>query len=116
MLHKNRKPSPRPKKSAAEKRTHLVPIRFNDAELAALESRYGRAKLSTVLREFLLTAELPRRSRKPDPELLRAFAYIGNNLNQIARSANASEGNALDRLEILAALAKLRDQIGGPGC
>lgn len=48
-----------------------------------------------------------RRNYTPaDPELLRQLAWIGNNINQLARRANATR--AIDAVSILAELASLR--------
>ena len=48
-----------------------------------------------------------RVSRKVNPELLRALAKIGNNLNQIARWANTYKSNT-DALEIIQALLAIQ--------
>lgn len=95
-----------------DRRKHTIRIRVTDSELAAINDRYGEKSTSTTIRNYLLTSELPRRSAKPHPDVLRGLAYIGNNINQIARAANSTKGRALDKIEVLAALAELRDQIG----
>ena len=94
-------------------RTDKIEIRVNAGERKALEERFGKEKLSTVLRDYLLTCKLPRRSRKPDPKTLRALAYVGNNLNQIAKKLNTLNGKAFDKIKILRVLAELRKKIGG---
>lgn len=94
-------------------RTNKIEIRLTKEERKALEERFGSKKISTVIRDYLLTSKLPRRSRKPDEQTLRALAYIGNNLNQIARVLNALKGKAFNKVEVLRVLAELRNQIGG---
>ena len=93
------------------RRSKKLEIRLTESEAEKLAERFGAERLSTVIRDFLLTAELPRRSRKADPETLRELARIGNNLNQIARSLNATKGKALDKIEVLRSLAELRESL-----
>lgn len=101
------------------KRTKTFRIRLSDEELAALEERFGKAQTSTAVRKFLLSSELPRRSRKPDPATLAALGRIGNNLNQIARSAyrTPKEAKGMDllaffrvRIQTLSLLKILRNE------
>lgn len=93
------------------RRTKKLEIRMSESEAELLKERFGAERLSTVVRDYLLKSELPRRSRKPDPETLRELARIGNNLNQIARSLNATKGKALDKIEVLRSLAELRESL-----
>lgn len=94
-----------------QKRTKKLEIRMSESEAEQLKERFGEKQISTVVRDFLLTADLPRRSRKADPATLRELARIGNNLNQIARSLNASKGKALEKIEVLRSLAELRESL-----
>lgn len=104
---------PEPKKPR-NKRTEKLEIRLFIDEVAILRERYdgknGRP-FSTNVRTYLLESKLPPISKKPDPETLRALGYIGNNLNQIARSLNATKGRAFDKLETLRALVELRELV-----
>ncbi|MCI1000683.1 plasmid mobilization relaxosome protein MobC [Ochrobactrum sp. C6C9] len=68
---------------------------------------------ATLLREALGLAETRRRRPVPkvDPELIRAIARIGSNLNQIARWLNTAQrqGNvsAIDAMAVSARLISL---------
>jgi len=93
-----------------DKRTRKIEIRVTDSELETMKSRFGSKQFSTVLRDYLLKSELPRRSSKPDEKTLCALARIGNNLNQIARSLNSTKGQSLDKMELILALAELNQQ------
>jgi hypothetical protein len=89
-------------------RPHQRVIRFTDVELAQLRERAritGRP-LARYVRETALgvVPEVPRGAA--DAELIRHLARVGNDLNQLAREANA--GHAFDSAEKLdAALAAL---------
>ena len=66
-------------------------IHLTDAELLFLKKNVQLSGLSTeqYLRNLIAGVEL--RPRPPDelPELLHQLSAIGNNINQIARTANA---------------------------
>lgn len=100
-----------------DRRTKTVKVRFSPEELATARHLCPRAELARWLREMALnpTADwvqqqrVPARSA-PDPELLRHVAGIGNNVNQIARRVNATQG-PLDAIPILAALTDISAQL-----
>ena len=104
---------PKKTKKVRPKRTHKIEIRVTADELAQMKKRFAPKNLSTEIREFALTERLPPRRTLADLDTLAALARIGNNINQIARGLNSSQGRALDKIELLRSLAELRDQIGG---
>lgn len=73
----------------------VVVFRCTASEKQALTARAARAGLpfATLMREALGLTEARRRRPVPkvDPELVRAVARIGGNLNQIARWLNAAQ-------------------------
>ena len=103
----------KPKKPPSPKsRIRKFEIRLSHKEFESLKERFGENQLSRVARNYLLKSELPRRSKIPDQQTLRSLAYIGNNINQIARSLNASKGKAtIDKIELLSRLAEVRNLI-----
>lgn len=50
---------------------------------------------------------------KCDPELVRQLAWIGNNLNQIARRVNESGLSADNRMSVIEELVRIRNDIAG---
>lgn len=70
-----------------DKRTKEIKIRLTEDEHAALLTRCTSPKLAEWVRETCLDVRKPKARKIPlvDPQLLRALAGIGNNLNQIAR-------------------------------
>lgn len=83
----------RPKKDPEERRDAPYPIRFTPAERAALER--SAAAHGITLAEFVRRRSLGYRLPPLAPEhqaiasLAAALIPIGNNLNQLARAANA---------------------------
>jgi hypothetical protein len=90
-------------------------------------SEAQNVSLSDLLRARLSDREvkplgIPTPRRRPpkkrgtvsgDPELIRSLSKIGNNLNQLARSANIAgkTGQPFEALEILSELHLIRQQI-----
>lgn len=106
-----------------EKRDKWVNIKVTEKERAEWQAfaQLKNKNLSDVLRQLIADEmgikirleNLPvkkkqiRASRKVNPDLLRALAKIGNNLNQIARWANTYKSNT-DALEIIQALLAIQ--------
>lgn len=94
-------------------------IWLSPAEDLALRERAGKTPLSTWLRELALGQPTPpaAMSRRNSVSIIaeamapleRAIARVGNNLNQIARQANANAlaGRAIDVIQIRVALASV---------
>jgi len=64
-------------------------IRLNDTEYELIKSRADEHGLT--LGKFIKTAALERKikvRKTTDPSLLRELNYVGNNLNQVAKSLN----------------------------
>lgn len=68
-----------------------------------------RSELARWVRETCLSNGqqdfIKQAKSAPNPELLRGLSGIGNNLNQLARRVNSGEWGALDKVQIIAALA-----------
>ena len=93
----------------------VVVFRCTQAEKQALTARAARAGLpfAELMREALGLTEARRRRPVPkvDPELVRAVARIGGNLNQIARWLNTATAqgqmSAIDAIEVAARLVTI---------
>lgn len=105
--------TPNAELTMTEKRDRSIKIRLTAAEHSALLDRCDRAELARWMRETCLGIKRPGADVPPpvvDPLLLRQLVGIGNNLNQIARSANR-KGEPLDRVQIVAALNGIEREI-----
>lgn len=93
----------------------VVVFRCTASEKHALTARAVRAGLpfATLMREALGLTEARRRRPVPkvDPELVRAVARIGGNLNQIARWLNTAHAqghlSAIDAITVAARLVAI---------
>lgn len=92
-------------------RKNRIPIRVSDEEKADLIRRSGGGELATWMRETCLATRPKHRNEPPkvDPILIRQIAYIGNNLNQIARSVNRT--GVSSPIQIYAELEKIEKQL-----
>lgn len=88
------------------KRTHIVKVRFNRSELDQFNSLAGDNPLASFARRSLLNQPLPPGKKRYNKQsgaqpasspLVRQVAFIGNNLNQIARSLNTQLKNHPDQ-------------------
>lgn len=100
------------------KREKIIKVRVSPEELATLQMHSTRTELARWMRENCLNpgqADLVRDLRgvapAADPELLRHLASIGNNLNQIARKVNTAEWGAVDRVQVIGALAGVEREL-----
>lgn len=84
-------------------------LRLNGSEYAHLKvlAEGCGMKLEPTLRQLILGAEL--RSRPPDEiaALLRQLSAIGNNINQIAKVANASGFVRMEEIEHIKSMQKM---------
>ena len=72
-------------------RSKSIKIRVTPEELLLLQEKADGQPLASFMREFCIHAKFPKRRQPPkiDPEFMRKFAGICNNLNQIAREVNS---------------------------
>ena len=75
-----------------DRRTVLIKYRASPAEAERIDARCKEAglSLSAFNRTLALEGAIIQREPLADQQLVRALAAIGNNLNQIARTANIS--------------------------
>jgi hypothetical protein len=103
------------KKEEKEVRDRNIQIRLTDTEFNEIKNRSGELGTSTFLRQLALGQKIEQPKAKPkkiihsaDPELVRHVAWIGNNVNQIAKHLNV--GNKLDN-DVLMALVNLQTSL-----
>lgn len=89
-----------------------IQIRLTADEVAQIKNRAGDLGSSTFLRQLGLGQKIEQPKSKPttiihsaDPDLVRNVAWIGNNINQIAKHLNS--GNKLDN-DVLMAVVELQ--------
>ena len=102
-------------KPTKEIRDRHIQIRLTDTEFNDIKARAGELGTSTFLRQLALNQKIEQPKAKAkkvihaaDPELVRHVAWIGNNMNQIAKHLNV--GNKLDN-DVLLALVNLQTNL-----
>jgi hypothetical protein len=96
-----------------EKRTKSVKIRLFESELTELNQLKTGNELARWMREVCLNKKTKRRNAPidVDPLLLRQLAAVGNNVNQLARLANANGMSAIDSIEIVSVLHDIKAEL-----
>jgi hypothetical protein len=89
-----------------DKRSKMLTMWVTEDEHRRLLERCDGKQLAAWMRQTCLDEKPARAGKLPSlsPALLRQFAGMGNNLNQIARHVNAGGANGHDRVQIVAAL------------
>lgn len=107
-------------------RGHIIKIRVNDKELAAIQARAGESATAEWLRNLAMgfpldsmkrpTRHRARITQASNPErsmLIREIARIGSNLNQVARAVNSCRSSRapIDLLLVAAQLAAIWEEL-----
>ena len=102
----------------AIKREKIIKIRVSAEEHETLKHICPKAQLAEWMRENCLNPTVDfvnaSKSKAPAPvapELIRALAGIGNNMNQIARRVNDCTFDNLSTVQILAALKAIESEL-----
>ena len=92
----------RPKVNPAEKLKYRIPVRLCTKDYFALKAKAAQAKMTCteVARLAIIGCQIRQRLTPEQMDCIRKLSGMGNNLNQIARKANA-EGYANARSEYL---------------
>lgn len=95
------------------KRERMLTIRVTDDEHARLLERCEGKQLAVWMRRVCLGEPVARSGKLPTlaPPLLRQLAAIGNNLNQTARKVNSGLWSSGDRVQVVAALMAIGDEL-----
>ena len=98
----------RPPKKRIEKYHRIVSTKLTELQYYAIRKRTLQAgvPLSNYIRQAVIRGKIVTRMSRQDAEVIRQLAGEANNLNQLARRANAG-GFALVAVE----LVKLKDRI-----
>ncbi len=85
----NRKKGGRPKASAVSRKSKTVGVCFSEPELYAIRHRASRAKLpvSVYCHDAILNGVIKEPLKKEELEILRSLSNMGNNLNQLTKTA-----------------------------
>jgi hypothetical protein len=89
---KNRNRNGRPTKSAAEKKRYMVSLKMATEEYYSLKSkaRLSGITLSEYVRSVIKKSEVKQRMSPEYLGYVRQLSGMANNINQIARKANAA--------------------------
>ena len=85
----NRKKGGRPKASAVSRKSKTVGVCFSEPELYAIRHRATKAKLpvSVYCHDAILSGVIKEPLKKEELEILRSLSNMGNNLNQLTKTA-----------------------------
>jgi hypothetical protein len=100
-------------KKVTPKRDKSVKIRLFESELSELNQLKVGNELASWMRDTCLNKKSKRRNAPidVDPLLLRQLSAIGNNVNQLARLANAKGMPAIDSVEIVSVLYDIKAEL-----
>ena len=84
-----KKKNGRPKKSSVSRKSKTIGVCFSEPELYTLRHRAAKAKLplSVYCHDAILNGEIKEPLKKEELDILRSLAGMGNNLNQLTKSA-----------------------------
>lgn len=96
-----------------EKRDKMLTMWVTQEEHRLLLARCDGKQLAAWMRQTCLDEKPARSGKLPTmaPALLRQLAGMGNNLNQIARRVNTCEWSGHDRVQVVAALMAIEDEL-----
>lgn len=104
----NRKKGGRPKKSSVSRKSKTIGVCFSEPELYAIRHRAAKAKLpvSVYCHDAVLNGIIKEPLKKEELEVLKSLSNMGNNLNQLTKtarflSAKRLENEALPLLEVI---------------
>ena len=84
-----KKKNGRPKKSSVSRKSKTIGVCFSEPELYTLRHRAKQANLplSVYCHDAILNGEIKEPLKKEELEILRSLANMGNNLNQLTKTA-----------------------------
>ena len=94
------------------KRCKSIKIRVSSDEFLQLKNKADGKQLAPFMRNFCLNAKIPKRRAAPkvDPEFMRKFAGLCNNVNQLTKQVN-SNSYGLPQLALLQELKLIREEL-----
>lgn len=109
----NYKKGGRPRKSISQKRKYRVNVKMNTGEYYSLKAKANHAKLSLseYMRQCIAESTVRERLTPEVQTYIRKLCGMANNLNQIAKQANA-QGYTNARKEYIYLAEKIDKVIG----
>ena len=97
--NQDRKKGGRPKKSSTNRKSKTIGVCFSEPELYAIRHRSGIANLplSIYCRDAILNGVIKEPIKKEDLEVLRSLSNMGNNLNQLTKTAKFLSAKRLEK-------------------
>ncbi|HCO68711.1 MAG TPA: hypothetical protein DIT04_13280 [Dysgonomonas sp.] len=94
----NRKKGGRPKTNSVSRKSKTIGVCFSEPELYAIRHRAAKAKLpvSVYCHDAILDGVIKEPLKKEELDVLRNLSNIGNNLNQLAKSAKFLSAKRLE--------------------
>ncbi len=88
---KNRNKGGRPRKMVSEKKTYIVSLKMSTEEYYTLKGKASEAKtsMSEIIRQSIASSKIIQRLTPELNDYIRKLCGMANNLNQIAKNANA---------------------------
>ena len=88
----------RPRKTSVSRKSKTIGVCFSEPELYAIKHRAKKAKLplSIYCHDAVLNAKIVEALKKEDVDLLKSLSNMGNNLNQLVKTARFT---SLEQLE-----------------
>lgn len=99
----NKKKGGRPKASAVSRKSKTIGVCFSEPELYAIRHRASKAKLpvSVYCHDAILNGVIKEPLKKEELELLRNLSNMGNNLNQLTKTAKFLSSKRLENEGLL---------------
>jgi predicted DNA binding CopG/RHH family protein len=85
----NRKKGGRPQMSSVSRKSKTIGVCFSEPELYAIRHRAAKASLpvSVYCHDAILNGEIKEPLKKEELDVLRSLSNMGNNLNQLTKTA-----------------------------
>ncbi len=98
------------------KRERMLTIRVTDDEHARLLERFVGKQVAVWMRRVKLGGPVARCGKRPTlaPAIQLPLAAIGNSLNHPARQVNSGQWSSGDRVQVVAALMAIGDELRRP--
>lgn len=94
-----RKKGGRPKKSSVSRKSKTIGVCFSEPELYAIRHRATKAKLpvSVYCHDAILDGVIKEPLKKEELDVLRSLSNVGNNLNQLTKTAKFLSAKRLEK-------------------
>ena len=93
-----KKKNGRPKKSSVARKSKTIGVCFSEPKLYAIRHRAAQARLplSVYCHDAILNGEIKELLKKEELDILRSLSNMGNNLNQLTKSAKFLSAKRLE--------------------